>query len=68
MLSSPFKPSKMILIFFSELNLRRVLRLIALTTDLGLLLVLDSFRPSFQNLDYNLKSSIYYTLILSTFL
>jgi hypothetical protein len=43
MLSSPFKPSKMILIFSSELNLRRVLRLIALTTDLGLLLVLGSF-------------------------
>ena len=58
----------MILIFFSELNLRGVLRLIALTTDSGLLLVLGSFRPSFQNFDYNLKPSIYYTLIRSTFL
>ena len=65
MLSSPFKPSKMIMIFFSELNLWGVLCLIALTTDLGLLLVLGSFRPSFQNLDYNLKPSLYYTLILS---
>ncbi len=68
MYSSPFRPSKMILIFSSGLNLRRVLRIISLTTDSGRLLVLGAIRASFHNFDYNLKPSLFNILNLSTFL
>ena len=68
MLFSPFRPSKMIRIFFFGLNLRRVFRLISRTTDSGLRLVLGSIWFSFLRGYYNLKPSLIYSLNLSTFL